>query len=152
MITIEVRGLDALERKLKRPLTPELRGFTQAVGEMIRSELAPYPPASEANVPNDRGRWYERGFGPRWFRKDGSVGGRKTSEMLNRQWGGVRHGRIGYRIFNRASYAQWVHSHEMQNWWHRVRGWMTDRKAVDIVARRGDIERAWAQMLRRWWR
>jgi hypothetical protein len=161
MIGIRIEGLDSLQRKLGRDITPELRGFTKAVAEEVKGIIAPYPPASEANFPvyhfgphrkpSNYGRWYTRGYGPQWSRKDGSVGGTKSSEMMNRQWGIRALGQSGQVVGNRASYANWVHAAADQTAFHKKRGWVTDVAAVQRVVSSGVIGKLWGQVMRKLW-
>lgn len=109
-----------------------MKGVMQVAVEMVRDDINVYPPATEANSPTRR-RWYERGYGPRWRRANGSIGGRRTSETLGRKWATeVRErGRVG-AVGNNASYARYVHSHKLQPFYHRRRGWRSD----ETVAKR----------------
>ena len=74
-MTAEIKGLDKLLRKLKS--VAELRGARRGMkaGALhIKGKIATYPPASIANSPAQK-RWYERGYGPKWHRADGTIGG-----------------------------------------------------------------------------
>lgn len=133
-VTIEIEGLERLQGKLRRVESGQyLRAVLQAAAIDIKGYMAWYPPASEANDPQ-RSRWYERGYGPRWRRRDGQIGGYKTSEMLDKKWAAARPridtkgltARVGVRV----SYAPYVQSAERQAWFHTVRGWRTDEQAV----------------------
>jgi len=140
--TVRLVGLEELQRKLGRDFKPAMRGASKAIAAEIQGEIAPYPPATSANRPAGPGsRWYERGFGPRWTRKDGSTGGRKTSETLGRRWGIKSHGSIGAVLGNIASYAPYVHDHEKRAKFHERRGWVSDREAIEDVERAGTIKR-----------
>ena len=128
---------------LKRALDGDMRKVIRKASEPLAAELkatvSEYPGASVANQPNHR--WYERGYGPRWSRKDGSIGGRKTSEMLNRSWGIARK-TWGAIVGSRASYSPVVHSHKEQARFHKARGWVTDKMAVDKLLKSGKVDRA----------
>jgi len=134
---VEIRGLDELSRKLDsfkelKQLIPAL----EASAEHIEGVVKEYAPDSEANMPAGPGsRWYQRGYGPRWMRKDGSWGGRKTSEVLRAQWS-VRSKNRGltWVIGNRVSYGKYVHGDE-QAWFHKQRGWKT---IYDVVKEESD--------------
>lgn len=164
MLAIRIEGLDALQAKLGRDITPEVNGFVTAVGQDVMGRIAPYPAATEANwpvyhigphtKPGNYGRWYERGYGPRWSRKDGSVGGAKRSEMMNRQWSMATPlaNRMSVVIGNRASYANWVHAAADQTAFHKRRGWKTDKQAVTETVNSGVIGKLWSQVMRRLWR
>lgn len=134
MADIQIEGLDALVAKFG-----ELQGgaYMREVltvgGTMLKNFIAQYPLASEANTPYQR-RWYERGYGPKWMRKDGSVKGLKTSETLGRKWSVVARSDTEVVVGNNASYAPFVQSAEKQANFHRQRGWRTDDMAIKETA------------------
>lgn len=152
-IKVKITGLDELQRKLGADFRPAMRGATRAIAAEVQGVIAPYPKESEANKARAFGsafsistrkaanRWYERGYGPRWARKDGGVGGTKSSETLGRRWGIKRSGRIGAVLGNIASYAPFVHSDEKQAKFHGRRGWVTDKDAIKKVEQAGTIKR-----------
>lgn len=129
-MNIDIRGVEPLMTKLEN-----LRGLKWVRGVMtaalsdLKDWIAEYPPSSEANIPYQR-RWYQRGYGTRWMRKNGTIGGSKTSEQLGQRWtyrldSNGRGGVVG----NNASYAKWVQGPE-QSSWHAERGWRTTPQAV----------------------
>jgi hypothetical protein len=66
------------------------------------------------------------------MRKDGSVGGRKTSESLGRKWTvATRDSGWSVLIGNNASYSPYVHDAEEQASFHAARGWVTDQQVLD---------------------
>ena len=136
--TIRIHVPPDLQRALNAKIKDVVRRASVPIAEEVRGVVAEYPPESEANLPNHR--WYERGYGPRWTRKDGSIGGRKTSEMLNRSWG-IERKTWGAILGSRASYSPAVHHHKEQARFHKGRGWMTDKAAVDKVIRSGKMDR-----------
>jgi hypothetical protein len=138
--TVRIVGLDKLQKRLGTSFKPAMRGATKAIALEIQGKIAPYPRSTIANSPGQR-RWYERGFGPRWRRQDGTVGGRKTSETLGRRWGVEREGSIGAVVGNIASYSPYVHDHDKRARFHKRRGWVSDREAVEKVERAGTIPR-----------
>lgn len=93
----------------------------------VKKVMVVYPAATEANS-SIMPRWYQRGYGPRWRRKDGSVGGRKTSQTMNRSWALEREP-WGALAGNRATYSHWVHSSTQQARAHKAHGWKTDETA-----------------------
>jgi len=140
--TVRLVGLDDLQKKLGADFKPAMRGATKAIAAEIQGKIAPYPPATSANRPAGPGsRWYERGFGSRYQRKDGIRSGRKTSETLGRRWGIQSQGRIGAVLGNLATYSPYVHSAEKQAKIHGKRGWVTDEEAIEKVERAGTIRR-----------
>lgn len=133
-VTIEIDGLERLQGKLKHAASGQyLRAVLTAAALDIKGYMAWYPRSSIANDPTQR-RWYERGYGPRWRRRDGSINGYKTSEMLDRKWAAAKprisnrglEARIGVKV----SYAPYVQSNERQTWFHAARNWRTDEDAV----------------------
>jgi hypothetical protein len=106
----------------------------------LRADLANYPRRTEANQPRSWGSvfsmstgkmdntWYERGRGPRWVRKDGTVRGKDTSEVLGRSWTTEVRGmftEIRGIAGTRASYAPAVQDEDEQAAYHGARGWPT---------------------------
>ena len=119
-----IRKLDTLQKLEK--IKPALR----ASAVHVKGKISKYPRSSEANVPNQR-RWYERGYGSRWMRRDGSIGGKKTSETLGKRWA-VREERGGMTqiIGNNASYAVFVQDKDEQAAFHALRGWSTAQQVA----------------------
>lgn len=137
MIRVEQQGL---ERAIKRlaAAKPEryVRGVMQAAVEILKDDIAEYPPATEANSPG-RNRWYERGYGPRWRRKDGSVGGRRTSQTLGRKWTTrVEDRGMTGKVGNNVTYGPYVQHFKAQARFHKVRGWKTDKEVAERQGRK----------------
>ncbi len=140
-IGIRIVGLREVQRTLGVDIKPALQAATKAIALEVQGEIAPYPPATMANSPsNPTGKWYQREYGPRWRRKDGTIGGRKTSETLTKVWGIKATGGIGAVLGNKASYAEFVHSKTKQARWMARIGWVTDEAAVDKVVRSGRVQ------------
>lgn len=159
-LTVKISGDEQLMRALGADVEKAINRAAPLVAKAIKREIAEYPPVSEANIPRGFGsavsigtrksanRWYERGYGPRWARKDGSAGGSKTSEMLNRSWaiGAVWKGAV---LGSKASYAPVVHHYKEQASFHNRRGWVTDKQAVDRVRKSGKMDRIMQQVVKR---
>lgn len=128
MTTVQVRGLNELLRKLDN-----VQGLRAAVKALrasavhIKGKVADYPTSTMANQPKTYpGRWYERGFGPKWARKDGSVGGAKSSETLGRKWTtAARNGGLTQVVGNNVSYGPYVQDRDEQNKALAGYGWKT---------------------------
>ncbi len=138
-LVLEIRGIDELDRQLgKVEAALRLGPILRAAALSIKNEVARYPPSTLANSPLAR-TWYERGFGPRWMRRDGSIGGSRTSETLGRRWTtrvSPREARIG----NNASYAPFVQGRDQQAAFHARRGWKTledvgEKEAQRVIRR-----------------
>jgi hypothetical protein len=133
---------------LVRELLPAIQAAAVGYLEAFRNELTPYPPSSEANRPNARGRWYERGYGPRWLIKGGGIGGRKTSELLGRSWSVAPTG-TGAHLWSRASYSGYVHrdptssARPKQAAFHGRRGWQHTGHAYHAL----DRKRTWPRLM-----
>jgi len=105
----------------------------------VRDRMAVYPPEGPWNKPGPPGsRWYQRHFGPRWRRRDGSIGGRNTSEKLQKSWL-VDISRlprvVTAEVWTGVSYAPRVQMEGAQAEFHRRRGWKTDVMVVREYAR-----------------
>ena len=131
-----VQGAKELERALADAPRRIMRGLKAMMGgatELIRSGLADYPPETAGNKPRaftsgGQNVWYERGFGSKWARKDGSVGERQTSETLGRSWTTeVRGFAAGVRgiVGTKASYAPLVQDEKRQAAVHKRHKWPT---------------------------
>jgi len=141
---VKIEGLEQLQKKMGRLAGAQyMKGVMGAAAQDVMNYIAQYPPSTEANSPRGfntvssistrkpTNRWYQRGYGPRWQRKDGSVGGSKTSEMLGRKWRSKVDG-DGMRavVSNKASYGPFVQRAEEQASFHKARGWRTDAMAI----------------------
>lgn len=125
MIQIQIKGMDKLMKKIKsveggKYIVPVLK-----VGGLEAQRMTgEYPPATIANSPdNPSGRWYQRGYGTKWRRKDGSIDGKKTSEDLLGKWYiDPNESDLSVKVWNAATYAQYVHG-EKQAKIHEKHGW-----------------------------
>ena len=147
-LTVKIDGDEQLMRALGGDMKKAIRTGSHFIALEVKREVAEYPLSSEANIPRGfvskgNNRWYERGYGPRWARKDGSIGGRKTSEMLNRSWRMRKAfaGSTGTLLGSKASYSPVVHHHAEQAAIHKRRGWKTDKAAVEKVRSSGKMDR-----------
>ncbi|KPL80229.1 hypothetical protein [Herpetosiphon geysericola] len=114
---------------LRSDITPAFQAIGLGVTEAIRNEISPYP--AQPAKPVDH--WYERGYGQRWKRKDGSIGGRKTSQTLGRRWMIASRGRMVMVLMNTSTYSPFVHRAEDQTAAHANTGWVTDTEAISRV-------------------
>lgn len=166
MIEARITGLNEVKELLGTAYKPALSAGLQGLALEIEDKIVPYGKSGIWNSPtNPTGRWYERGYGPRWWvagegvsagyagkskggqrrevlqaARRGRVEGRKTSEMLNRSWHVEKVGELRYKIFSHASYAPRLHAHGEQADWAKRRGWVTDREAIVYVIRSGKAQ------------
>jgi hypothetical protein len=134
---IEIKGLEEVVKRLGTDLRPALKKAALAIGEQVRGKIAVYPTQP---APVNPDRWYQRGYGSKWRRKDGSVRGRATSEQLGQRWATRAKG-WGAVVGNPASYAPVVQSEEKQAAIHKRTGWVTDVQVAEEVAKSGAVER-----------
>lgn len=137
---IEFNGLDEVLNGLREFAGPGLRRSIRAaalaIGHQVIDLISPYPTQPNPANPN---RWYQRGFGSRWRRKDGSLGGRRSSEQLGQSWA-VKADSEGAVVGTKVSYAPWVQEAEHQARIHRETGWKTDVLVVQEITDSGVVE------------
>ena len=122
---ITIKGAKELEIKFRNMQRGNgaFAGLTEATIH-VKRKLKRYPPATAANSSGNR-RWYQRGYGPRWRRADGSVGGIRSSERLDTSWTHrMSRSTMTGRAENNASYAEYVQG-EQQSATHKRIGWKT---------------------------
>lgn len=125
MIDTAVINADQWSTTLGRDIAPAISVGLLGVAKLAENIIGPYPPA-----PTPSGdTWYERGYGPKRRRKDGSITGRKTSEMLGRRWTIASRSRMIVVLMNTASYAANVHDSDEQSAVMQAIGWKTDADA-----------------------
>jgi hypothetical protein len=128
-IKVEVRGAKELEKAIKRFPAEANKYMRQAGQEAADRVVLPtqglrkYPPATSANAPPTP--YYIRGRGTQYQTRNTG-----TSERLGTQWY-TKPVDYGIEIGNRASYAKWVHSDEMQAGHIAPKGWRKLREATE---------------------
>jgi len=127
----QIKGDKELQNKLRKLANLDfLRPEIHAVSKHVAGKIAKYPNKTSANRPNAQGRWYERGWGSRYQRKDGTIGGQQTSEDLGPSWKGKAISNTRGVIGNDASYAQWVQGPDQSDTFERI-GWKTTDTVVE---------------------
>jgi hypothetical protein len=166
--SITIKGFERVRSILGTKFEPVLRTALKAIAIEVENTIKPYGATGVWNSPaNPKGRWYERGYGPRWWvsgevglsagysgksatgrrrevlalSKRGAIHGRATSEMLNRSWHVEQTGPVRFVISSNASYAGQLHRFGEQARWAKSRGWLTDRDAVRAIVRSGRAEK-----------
>lgn len=137
MTTIELKGLREAIAKLDRATSDAVVKRILTAGAIhLYGKAKEYPPSTEANQPRGfnsvysiRSRramntWYQRGYGSKWVRKDGSIGSRQSSEQLQQNWS-MRVLSNSAVIGNNASYGIYVQDERKQASFHKGRGWRT---------------------------
>ena len=142
--SVKVEGIEKIQKMLNNADAQASLIVGLEFGmKQLRQEMR-YPPVSEANYPQTtftsgkRGgattiRWYQRGFGSRYMRKDGSIGGTRTSEPLKDAWGQklFKGSQIKGVVFNKAAYSPYTHGNR-QPVFHKRRGW----KRIEVEGRK----------------
>lgn len=141
---IQITGAEALLHVLGMPLDRTLQHVAEDVADEGQKRLEDYPAEP---TPADPDRWYERGYGPRWRRPDGTIGGQETSEHLGASWT-VKPRPWGAVLENRASYAAVVQGAD-QSAQHADTGWLTDEQFAADVEHEHLPEHLVEQQLRR---
>lgn len=142
MAEITIEGLEELLDDLEEIL-PAIKTGLSAGALYLKGKAAEYPPSTAGNqpknyVPGRWNTWYQRGFGSKWARADGTVGSRATSETLGRKW--TSRGQTGSKglawvVGNNVSYSKWVQGDE-QTWFHKAHGW----KSTETLKREEEDE------------
>lgn len=138
--TIEVKGLDQLERKLSIPLSVVLGPAWLAIGHQLKSIIAVYPgPVSyPIRWQSEKQRRYffaMRGGDLPYVRNSDAM-----SERLGPSWA-VEAQAFGVIVGTRASYAPYVQGEETQQGMHEATGWITDKEAAEQLVASNVIPR-----------
>ena len=120
---------------------PVIERVVPLAAKMVQSRMAVYPPETDANKPGPYPKkWYQRHFGPRYTKKDGSIGGQDTSERLQKAWRTDLVKPAEAHVFTKSpqtggevSYVEHVQSYENQTNVHKEHGWQTDRAVAEKV-------------------
>ena len=145
-VTVEIEGLDELIKKLRDlGQLRKVHAGIRAAAIYVKGKIAKYPRSTFANKPRGfnsvysmtsrraLNSWYQRGYGTKWVRKDGSVKGSKTSENLGKKWTSkYNKDRFEAKVGNNASYAIFAQGPKQDGQAkHMARiGW----KSIDTVA------------------
>ena len=95
----------------------------------LKDLAAAYPVAGRWNsAPGTKGdnRWYQRGYGSRWLRKDGTFGGSNTSQRLQQSWNTEvqRQDEFTASAFTDVTYAPYLLDEEKPRVnWAQSHGW-----------------------------
>ena len=97
----------------------------------LKDLAAAYPVAGRWNsAPGTNGdnRWYQRGYGSRWLRKDGTFGGSNTSQRLQQSWNTEvqRQDEFTASAFTDVTYAPYLLDEEKPRVnWAQSHGWQS---------------------------
>jgi hypothetical protein len=134
-VAFKIEGIDEVIRTLGR--IEGNRVVARAVDEMTKDGqalMAAYPPEGDYNRPGAYPkRWYQRHVGSRWATRSGGIGGRNSSQKLQKSWRRRMQGQGGV-VWTEVTYAAWVQSKEHQTAFHRDHGWRTDEQVRDEYA------------------
>lgn len=106
-----------------------IRATIPRVAVEFKPLIAAYPEEGPYNQPGPYPhRWYQRNKGPRWARKDGTIGGRNTSEQLQYSWK-QETGDDQIRTWTEVGYAPYVVGNQITDY-HEAHGW----KRIEDIA------------------
>jgi hypothetical protein len=94
----------------------------------LKDRAAAYPPEGPWNqAPGARGNniWYQRQWGTRWLKKDGSFGGKNTSEKFQKSWKTAvqQEDTFTASAFTEVSYAPGLLDPAQLQPWAKTHGW-----------------------------
>ena len=104
-------------------------------GKALAALVSAYPPEGPWNKnPGTRGdgRWYQRGFGSRWMRKGGSIGGtpyfsgiggNNNSQELQKSWKIEKRDEFTAAVFTNVTYAPFLFDPDRRVSWANGHGW-----------------------------
>lgn len=82
-------------------------------------------------------KWYQRKFGPRYLRMDGTFGGRNTSENLQTSWRNtIADDAYSASTSTGVSYAPYLYDPDKRVHWAQAHGWQTVDEIADNYAPR----------------
>ena len=149
--TIEIRGLDALQRKLGAGARPIIRVVIKGVAEALRDAIAEYPgPVSypiQWTSPAQRAAYHAKrqGLGP--YVRQTDPFSRRLGESWHTELRGDTEAVVGS---GDVPYARWVQSAEQQQPMHAATGWTTDEEAVEKVEQSRAAERLLESAISKW--
>ena len=149
-LSIEVRGLDAVQRKLGVDLQPAMRMATRAIAEIVRGKLATYPgppryPLRWASLKQKRAYFAMRrraGLPLKYTRNSDPM-----SQRLGPSWTVADRGEIGSVVGTRVSYAKWGQDAKFQQPMHAATGWVTDEMVLREAVASGVIQKIVTQVI-----
>lgn len=102
----------------------------------LADRMRVYPPEGAYNrEPGTRGRgvWYQRQFGTRWRRKDGTMGGTDNSQRLQKSWKTEIQTRSEFvgSVSTAVTYAPYLFDPEKRVSWAASHGWKTTKEIAE---------------------
>jgi hypothetical protein len=106
----------------------------------LRDRYIVYPAAGPWNRdPGTKGnhRWYQRKFGARYKRKDGTTGGRNTSQNLQTSWKSqLADDDYSVSTFTEVTYAPYLYDPAQRVGWAAEHGWQDVNQIAENYAPR----------------
>jgi len=141
IVRLHVEGLGQFAALTSAAVQRAARRAVDQVAQIVQDKMAVYPPEGDYNRPGPYPkRWYQRHWGPRWARADGTVGGRNTSQMLQKHWRNQWIAPLTRKVFNTVTYAPYVQAAEHQTTTHRRHGWQTDEDVANELERGIEVD------------
>jgi hypothetical protein len=100
-----------------------------------------YPPEGIWNrAPGTKGNnvWYQRQFGTRYMRKNGTFGGKNTSQKLQKNWFTEiqKEDEFSASVYTEVTYAPYLYDPAQRVGWAASHGWQTVDEIADNYAPR----------------
>jgi hypothetical protein len=92
----------------------------------LSDRMRVYPPEGLYNhEPGAQGNgvWYQRQFGSRYRRKNGTLGGRNTSQKLQKNWRVERVDAFSTSVYTEVTYAPYLFDPNQRASWAASHGW-----------------------------
>jgi len=115
-----------LEELIKDPKATK-RVLTRGILELA-DRMRAYPPEGDWNRPGPYPKqWYQRQFGTRYARKSGGVGGRNTSQKLQKNWNTEiqKQDMFTASVFTAVTYAPFLYDDNQRVSWAGAHGWQS---------------------------
>lgn len=113
----------------------ELRKILTRATLEVADRARAYPPEGPWNFAPGVGKygWYQRHFGPRRLRKDGSTWGKNTSQKLQKSWKTdiQREDIYSARVYTKVTYAPFLMDAKRRAHWAKSHGWQTTQEIAD---------------------
>jgi phage gpG-like protein len=144
-LTVTIEGLDGLQAKVSRNITPDLQRLALTIGKEISKPLQAQVGPSHSPViwvsPKQRAAYFamrRRAGLPALYKRNTDL----QSERLQASWSVRPEGDTSAVVGTTVSYARYVQTAAQQQPQHRATGWVTDKDAIQKMKDAGVMERA----------
>lgn len=151
-VSIEVKGLEELVKKLGAGALPIIKALTRGVAEALKAEIARYPGpvkrpfqfGSKKSAAFYHAMRRQAGLGPYVRNSD------PYSQRLGPSWATESRGAVDAVVGTDVTYAPWVVDAKRQQPGHKATGWVTDEEAARKVEESRVAERLLDDITSKW--